>query len=68
MGSAHSASGVLSKAKLKLIERFFPNATPATLETLEIMLNVDEVSAYLTSLKESQSGQVVSMNRAFEDL
>lgn len=58
----------LTHAKFKLIERFFPNASAATVETMEILMDMDQMSMLLASLDEVRLGRVVSMQEAFSDL
>ncbi len=59
--------GIL-QAKLKLLERFMPDASEAQIETMEILMDLDQVSTMLSSLDEMRKGQIVSMSNAFSDL
>ncbi|MBY0450718.1 MAG: hypothetical protein K2X01_08860 [Cyanobacteria bacterium] len=67
-----TARGAMSKgvlqAKLKLLERFMPDASEAQIETMEILMDLDQVSSMLSSLDEMRKGQIVSMSNAFADL
>jgi hypothetical protein len=64
MSHAHA----LSNAKLKLFERFFSDASPATVETMEILMDMDQMTSMLTSFEDLRKGRVLSMADAFADL
>ncbi len=58
----------LSKTKSKLLTRWFGDVSAATAETVEILMDVEQVSDLLSSFEDVRRGQVVSMNSAFGDL
>lgn len=64
MARAH----VLSQAKLKLFEHAFPNASEATMETMEILMDMDQMSMLLSSMDDMRKGRVVELFDAFADL
>lgn len=59
---------VLSQAKLKLFEIALPNASEATMETMEILMDIDQMSMLLSSMDDMRKGQVVGLCDAFADL
>ena len=61
-------SAAVSKAKLKLLERFFPNASEATVETVEILMDMEQMSTLLTSFEEVRTGKIIAAQDAFSDL
>lgn len=63
-----SRTFALEKTKLKLIERFFPDASAATVETVEILMDIDQMSNLLSSFEDLRKGRIVSMQSAFADL
>lgn len=63
-----SQAQTLSHVKLKLFERFFADAPAATIETMEILMDVDQMSSLLGSLDDLRTGRVVSFKDAFADL
>lgn len=66
----------LSQAKKKALARWFPTLaavaddgrTAARLETLEILMDIEQVSELFASLADTRQGQIVTMNHAFGDL
>ncbi|EKE03797.1 MAG: hypothetical protein ACD_20C00150G0010 [uncultured bacterium] len=42
--------------------------TCADIETLSIVFNIEQFQMIMQSLEEARSGQIVSLNEAFEDL
>ncbi len=58
----------LSQAQQKVLSRWFPELSDATAETLEILMDVDQVSTLLASLDDVRKGQMVSFESAFGDL
>lgn len=56
------------KAKMKLLERFFPEATEAQAETFEILMDLEQISAVLSSMEDARQGRLVSCEDAFGDL
>lgn len=69
MGNTHSLPAqALSGMKLKLFEQFFADAPAATIETMEILMDVDQMSQVLSSLEDSRLGRIVCLADAFGDL
>lgn len=62
------ASNTFSKAKSKLLQRWFGDVSEAQAETLEILMDIDQVSDLLSSFEDVRRGQFVSMDGAFGDL
>jgi hypothetical protein len=66
----------VSKAKNKALARWFPTIADlaadernaAKLETLEILMDIEQVADLFASFEEARKGQVVNMNAAFGDL
>lgn len=62
----------ISRSKQKLLSRWFPTLSEAqanaTAETLDILMDVDQVTTLLSSLDDVRHGRVVGMNSAFGDL
>ena len=58
----------LTQAKQKLLARWFPEVSDATAETLEILMDIEQVSDILSSFDDLRKGQIVGMNSAFGDL
>lgn len=52
----------------KLLARLLPDLSEASAETLEILMDVDQVSDLLNSFDEVRKGQVMSLQQAFADL
>lgn len=63
-----SYTHAMTHAKLKLIERWFPNASEALCETLEVLMDVDQLGLLLKGMDETRQRKVVSMDTAFGDL
>lgn len=59
---------VLEKAGSSLRQRVLALCSPATMETLEICLHTDQLSALMQSLHELQTNQLVGGMDAFADL
>lgn len=65
-----------AKSQYKTLGRLFPtlagaldNAkSAARLETLEILMDIEQVSDLLSSFDEARQGRIVNMNSAFGDL
>ncbi len=64
MAFSHS----LTNGKIKLLERFFPEASEAQAETFEILMDLEQTGQVLASLDEARKGAIVSMAEAFGDL
>lgn len=64
----YSQSGTFSRAKMRFIERVFPDASESQMETLEILMDVDQLTTLLSSMDDARQGQLVSMDDAFGDL
>jgi hypothetical protein len=58
----------LSKVRRRLLSSTFSRVSPAMAETMEIMLDVEQMGMLLSSLEEVRSGQVVGFAEAFGDL
>lgn len=66
----------LTRSKRKALAKWFPtlagmasdSRAAAKLETLEILMDIDQVTDLFSSLDEARQGRVVSMNTAFGDL
>jgi hypothetical protein len=65
-GMAMSHAG--RRASQKLLARLLPELSAASAETLEILMDVEQVSTLLASFDEVCKGQVVSFQQAFSDL
>ncbi len=63
-----SQAQAFSNVKLKLFERFFADAPAATIETMEILMDVDQMSHLLGSLEDVRTGKIVAFKDAFADL
>ncbi len=61
-------SNAAVKAKMKLLERFFPEATQAQAETFEILMDLDQISTMLSSMEDVRQGRLVRCEDAFGDL
>ena len=57
-----------SKTKSTLLERWFGDVSEATAETVEILMDVEQVSALLSSFEDVRQGHLVAMDNAFGDL
>jgi hypothetical protein len=66
----------MSKSKRKALGRLFPSIaaaaegtrTAARLETLEILMDIDQVTDLLASFDDFRQGRIVNMSKAFGDL
>ena len=62
----------VSKTKQKLLARWFPTLSEAranaAAETLDILMDVDQVTTLFASLEDMRAGRVVNAKSAFEDL
>jgi hypothetical protein len=73
---AMASSKDMPNSKRKALSRLFPalaaaaehGRTAARLETLEIMMDVEQISDLLTSFEDLRQGRIVNMNNAFGDL
>ena len=65
-GVSMSISRQASRAKI--LSRWFPEVSDATAETVEILMDVDQVGQLLNSLDELRRGQLVGLSDAFADL
>lgn len=54
--------------KLRLLEPYLPNVSGAQAETLEILMDVEQVNELLTSFQDLGQGRVVAFEMAFSDL
>jgi hypothetical protein len=61
---AQAVSGI----KLKLFEQFFADAPAVTIETMEILMDVEQMGQVLSSLEDSRLGRLVGLVDAFGDL
>ncbi len=61
-------SNTAAHAKMKLLERFFPEATEAQTETFEILMDIEQAGQILASLDDVRKGSILSMVEAFGDL
>lgn len=69
MGQSRSLVGELFPTLAEVAARVTDGQrTVARLETLEILLNVEQVTDFLSSLDDLRQGNIVSMNSAFGDL
>ena len=69
MGIADMAvSKSLSKTKSKLLQRWFGEMSDATAETVEILMDIEQVSDLLSSFEDVRKGALVSMESSFGDL
>ena len=65
-----------TKTQRKILEQWFPalaasaadERNAARLETLEILMDVDQVSSLFSSLDDVRQGRMLGMNDAFGDL
>ena len=58
----------LSRAKRKVIARWFPDVSDATAETIEILMDIEQVSDILSSFDDIRHNRLLSMDKAFGDL
>lgn len=58
----------LSKTKSKLLQRWFGDVSEATAETVEILMDIEQVSQLLASFEDVRQGQLIPMDSAFSDL
>ena len=63
-----SFSNAISNTKLALMERFFVNATEAQADTMEILMDIEQIGSVLSSLEDIQKGNLVCAHDAFGDL
>jgi hypothetical protein len=69
MGQSKGLTGELFPTLAEIAARVTDGRrTAARLETLEILLDVEQVTDLLSSLDDLRQGNIVSMNSAFGDL
>ncbi|MBY0404967.1 MAG: hypothetical protein K2X66_13795 [Cyanobacteria bacterium] len=61
-------TNTLTQAKLKFMERLFPDASEATMETVEILMDLEQMSTLLNSFEDIRKGRVIALKNAFSDL
>lgn len=61
-------SSIVKRSKSGFLAGVFDRVSETQLETLEILSDVDQMTAMMTSLMEAKTGQVVSFQSAFGDL
>ena len=54
--------------KTRIFSRLLPSVSEATAETLDIIMDVEQVSDLLSSLEDLRLGRVVAFSHAFADL
>lgn len=62
----------IGKSRKKALARWFPSiseaATASHVETLEILTDLDQVTAMFSSFEDVRQGRIVNMKSAFGDL
>jgi hypothetical protein len=58
----------ITKAKLGFFQLFFSHATAVEMETMEILMDLEQTGHLLAGLDEARRGQLVACGDAFADL